>query len=94
MAVAVRPATDQIEEPMMDENGRPRREGWHRRQEYWDTFTFVTWRVVRVFGFAGLLTYFGFPIVGLWWIGGNALIYALLALDGILYLEKRFPETD
>jgi hypothetical protein len=65
-----------------------------RRQRVWGTIVFVAWRGGRTLAFAGLLAYFDHPILALRWVAGNALVYALLALNSVIELEQRFPETD
>lgn len=65
-----------------------------RRQRIRETFLFIAWPAARTLGFAGLLAYFDYSTLALWWVSGSALIYALLALNGVIRLENRFPETD
>ena len=65
-----------------------------RRQRAWGTFVFVAWHGGRTLAVGGLLAYFDHPILALWWVAGNALVYALLALNGVIKLEQLFPETD
>jgi hypothetical protein len=64
------------------------------RQRVWGTIVFVAWRGGSTLAFAGLLGFNDHPILALWWVVGSALVFALLALNGVIELEKRFPETD
>lgn len=64
------------------------------RLRMWDTILAAAWRAGGTFVFAGLLAYFGHSTLALWLLAGNALIYALLALNEVIRLERRFPEAD
>jgi hypothetical protein len=63
-------------------------------ERVWGAIIFVAWRAGGTLVFAFLLAGFDRPILALWWVAGNALLYALLALNGVIELEKRFPRTD
>jgi hypothetical protein len=64
------------------------------RQRVGGTIVFVAWRGGSTRAFAGLLGSNDHPILALWWVVGSALVFALLALNGVIELGKRFPETD
>jgi hypothetical protein len=62
----------------------------HQRRIWW----FVAWRGGGTLAVAGVLAYFDRPSLALWWVAGSALFDALLALQGVIRLENRFPETE
>jgi hypothetical protein len=52
----------------------------------------IAFAVLKNLLIGGVLYYFEGTQAALWWVAGSALIYSLIALNGLLRLEERSKE--